>query len=301
MQADVREHQYVKTGAALAAASVVALAPIALVTPLPSPASVVERAVRLVADGDSILNVPFNLFQDIVNIPANEVAAVDELAKSLFYATNFFVPSATNIFGTDPGDLLHYNSLLGLFLPFSRDLSGIGSPVVDPEAMANGTEPLAQQISLLAAAEFPTSASSDADWSSPIAPATPITGSALIDRFIWGLEIFTGGQKFPILDNFFQVPLSKMMSGDFTFTDGNVPGGIAGGALADPSEGPGYVDADGKVIEGGVPSDNVFGGMGTHPEMGDIGYGTTDDGQSLNAAGNPIVTGQVVATPVWLV
>jgi hypothetical protein len=288
MQAAAREHHYLKPGAALAAASVVALAPIAAVTPLPSPLSAVERAVHLTADGDSILNVPFNLFQDFVNIGANEIAAEDALSKSLFYATNFFVPSATNIFGTDPGDLLHYNSIFGLLFPFSRDLSGIGSPVLDPTDMANGTEPLAQQISLLAAAELPTSASSDADWSSPIAPATPITGLAGIDRLIWSLEIFTGGQKFPILDNFLQIPLSKLMSGDFTFTDGNVPGGISGGALADPSEGPGYLDAEGNPVRGGVPSDDVFGGIGTKPLEGDAGYGVNDYGQALNAAGNPI-------------
>jgi hypothetical protein len=282
MQGTTREHQYGKAGAALAAVSVVALAPIAPITPLPSPLSAVERAVRLTTDGESILNVPFNLFQDILNVPANEIEAVDQSAKSLFYATNFFVPSATNIFGTDPGDLLHYNSIMGFMFPFSRDLSGIGSPVLDPEAMANGTEPLGQQISLLAAAELPTSPSSDADWSSPLAPATPITGLSEIDRNIWSFAAYTFQQKFPIIDNFFGVPLSKLTSGDFTFTDGNVPGGIARGSLAEPNEGPGYVDADGNVVQGGVPSDNVFGGIGTKPLL------DADGNQVLNDAGNPV-------------
>jgi hypothetical protein len=284
MQATVREHQYMKASAALAAASVVALAPIAPVAPPPSPASVVERAVQLAA-GDlvdlGIFNVPLNLFQDIVNVGANEIVAMDQAAKSLFYATNFFVPSATNVFGTDPGDLLHYSSILALLLPFSRDLSGVGSPVLDPAADAAGTAPLAQQISLLAAAEFPTSPSSEADWGAPFSPVPPITGYTPIDRIIYGLETFLGVQKFPLFDNWLQVPLSELMSGNFKFDLTTDPEGLVSSSM-------------GTGENGSVPDDDVFGGIGTiTPEQAaargvELGTNAAGDPISTNAAGNPI-------------
>ena len=48
--------------------------------------------------------------------------------------------------------------LLDMALPFAPQISGLGQPEIDPTLDANGTAGLAQQISLLAAAELPTSA-----------------------------------------------------------------------------------------------------------------------------------------------
>ena len=71
------------------------------------------------------------------------------------------MPSATNIWGIDPGDLGHYMGVLDLLIPFPQ-ISGLDQPEIDPTADANGTAGLAQQIGLLAAAELPTSSSCDA-------------------------------------------------------------------------------------------------------------------------------------------
>jgi hypothetical protein len=63
----------------VAAASLVAVTPIAA-----GPGALPIRSIetRLV-DADSVLNMPFNLFQDTVNIPNTEVDALNILANSL--------------------------------------------------------------------------------------------------------------------------------------------------------------------------------------------------------------------------
>ncbi len=76
MQAGARP--YVLASAALAATGLVAVTPIAL-RPFEKP--IVSQPVRLVDAGDSLLNIPFNLFQDIVNIPSNEVEAVNAVRQ----------------------------------------------------------------------------------------------------------------------------------------------------------------------------------------------------------------------------
>jgi hypothetical protein len=81
--------------------------------------------------------------------------------------------------------------LLGMMIPFAQ-ISGTDQPEIDPTADADGTAGLAQQIGLLAAAELPVSASCDADWCSPMVPATPITGFTSLDRDIWFLEAASG-------------------------------------------------------------------------------------------------------------
>lgn len=244
---------------ASAVASVVAAS--SLVALQPSSAPVTNRAVELTAGGESLLNIPFNLFQDIVNIPNTEVEAVSGLAKSLLWTGNWFTPSATNIWGEDPGDPGHFMSLIDMLIPF-REISGLGSPVIDPAADAAGTAGLGQQLALLAAAELPASASCDADWCAPRVPATTITGFTPIDKPIWLLATDLRVQQFPLQDDWYKVPFSQLSSG-YSF-----------GTVVEPSMGVGP--------NGSVPSDSVFGFPGTHPLL------NADGEQVLNGNGNPV-------------
>jgi hypothetical protein len=212
---------YVLAAAALAATGAVAIAPFA---PRASHPPVRSMETRLV-DAGSVLNVPVNLFDDIVNIPNTEVGAVDIFSNSLFFSGDWWVPSATNIWGTDPGDIGHYMGLIDMMIPFQA-ISGQDQPEIDPTADADGTAGLAQQISLLAAAELPTSASCDAQTCAPMTPPDVITGSTAFDRDIGFLEAITGQQSFGLFDNWFTVPLSDLTSGNFTFNSTTDPGGI---------------------------------------------------------------------------
>jgi hypothetical protein len=181
-----------------------------------------------------VTDVPINLFDDIANIPFNEVQGIDVFGNSLLFSGDWWVPSATNIWGTDPGDLGHYMGLLDMALPFAPQISGLDQPEIDPTADANGTAGLAQQIALLAAAELPTSSSCDAQTCAPMTPSEVITGNTGYDRDIGFFEAFAGnaqnstGQPFDLFSNWLQVPLSDLTNG-FTFTPANDPG------LVDPS------------------------------------------------------------------
>jgi hypothetical protein len=163
----------VMAAAALAAASVVAVTPISSrIAALP----VVSTETRLV--DSSIFNIPFNLLQDIVNIPYNEVQGLDTLANSFFFTGNWFVVSATNLWGVDPGDPSHFMSVADLLFPFP-ELSGLGAPATDFDAG------LGQQLWGLMAAELPVSAACDAVDCLPLVPTSPITGITGIDQDIW--------------------------------------------------------------------------------------------------------------------
>lgn len=222
-------------GAALAAVGVAAATTVVPATTLPAVLTGVHRAVQLTADGDSVLNIPFNLFQQVVNIPGTEVQALNVLANSLMFTGNWFTPSATNLWGEDPGDPGHFMATVDMLVPFQA-ISGLGSPEIDPAADAAGTAGLGQQLALLVAAELPVSASCDADWCAPLVPATEITGITAIDRTIWSLATLTGAQPFPLFNNWFQVPLSDLAGGHFTFGD-----------VVNPSQG---VGPDGSVPDG---------------------------------------------------
>jgi hypothetical protein len=218
---------YVLAAAAVAATSAVVLAPAA---PKASHIPVRSMETRLV----DVTDVPINLFDDVVNIPFNEIQGIDVFANSLLFSGDWWVPSATNIWGTDPGDLGHYMGLLDMALPFAPQISGLDQPEIDPTADANGTAGLAQQIALLAAAELPTSTSCDAQTCAPMTPPEVITGNTGYDRDIGFLEALAGnaqnstGQPFDLFSNWLQVPLSDLTNG-FTFTPANDPG------LIDPS------------------------------------------------------------------
>jgi hypothetical protein len=254
MQAASRPN--VMAGTVLAAASLVAVSPLA---PRPFQLPILSIETRLVDASDSILNIPVNLFDDIVNIPYNEVQGFDVLSNSLFFSGDWWVPSATNIWGTDPGDLGHYMGLIDIMIPFAA-ISGLDQPEIDPTADANGTAGLAQQLSLLAAAELPTSASCDAQTCAPITPPEVITGSTAFDRDIGFLESISGQQPFGLFDNWLKVPLSDLFNG-YTFTTSNDPG------LVDPSPdtGPG-----GSVVGAfGFDGTTSSGGENLMPWAGD--------------------------------
>jgi hypothetical protein len=227
---------------------------------------------RLVdADITGVAAIPLNLFQDIANIPANEVGALNLFGTSLIDGGTWWVASATNLWGEDPGDPGRFMALTDMAIPFTA-ISGQGMPEpgapgwtdADWNSAANGTLPLGQQLTLLLDAELPTSASSDATWSGPLDPVTPITGFTQLDRDIWSAAIFSNQQQFPLINNWYQVPLSELTSGHFNF-----------GTVVDPSSGVGP--------NGSVPSDSVFGFAGTHPLI-DPSTGM----QEVNANGNPI-------------
>jgi hypothetical protein len=211
----------VTAAAALTAASVIVVTPTFFRAAVPPTVS----TDTLLVDS-SIFNIPFNLFQDVVNIPYNEVQALDTLANSFFFTGNWFVVSATNLWGVDPGDPSHFMSVTDLLLPFP-ELSGLGAPATDFDAG------LGQQLWGLVAAELPVSAACDASSCLPMVPTSPITGITPIDQPIWTLQELTGQQQFPLIDNWFQVPISDLQNG-FTF---------------DPSA-PGSVDPSGPAVSG---------------------------------------------------
>ncbi|MEO9201862.1 MAG: hypothetical protein ABI253_05650, partial [Mycobacterium sp.] len=258
-------------GAVFAAASAVAITPIAPVAPWAPGLTVAERAVQLAAEG-SLLNVPFNLFQDLVNIPHNEIQAIESLGNSLFFSGVWLAASGTNIWGEDPGDPGHFMAIIDMMLPF-RELSGQGSPApgygdFSWDDAAAGHLGLSQQIVLMLNAQIPVSASSDADWSGPLLPSAPITGYVPIDQLLWNALIWSGAQPYPMINDWFKVPFSDLQDG-YTFGD-----------AVNPSAGVGEY--------GAVPTDDVYQLPGTHPQTVDQGFGLNEDGYALNANGNVI-------------
>jgi hypothetical protein len=245
----------------LAAAAFAATSAVVVTPAAPRPAQIPVRSMetRLV-DADSVLNIPINLFDDIVNIPSNEIQGFDVLGDSLLFSGDWWVPSATNLWGTDPGDLGHYMGLLDVLIPFPQ-ISGLDQAEIDPTADADGTAGLAQQIGLLAAAELPVSSSCDAETCFPMTPPNIITGSTSFDRDIGFLQAFDGtatnsdGQPFSLFSDWLKVPLSDLTSGNFTFNTTDDPG------LLDPS--PNATDSGGVLSEFGFPGTTGVDGTGT--------------------------------------
>jgi hypothetical protein len=247
---------YVLAAAAVAATSAVVLTP--ATTPTASKAShlpVRSADVRLV----DFTDVPINLFDDVVNIPYNELAGINVLGDSLLFSGDWWVPSATNIWGTDPGDLGHYMGILDTLLPFAPQISGLGQPEIDPALDANGTAGLAQQLGLLAAAELPVSSSCDAQTCAPMTPPEVITGNTGYDRDIGFLEALNGNatdannEPFSLFSDWLKVPFSDLTNG-FTFTPGDDPG------LVDPSP---DLGANAPGVTGSLGFDGTTGVDGT--------------------------------------
>ena len=146
--------RHVGVGVALAVAGVVAVTPYA--RPTPPAIRTANMEARLAA---SVANIPANLAYAIANVPYNEVQAINQLAGSFFFTGSWGVPSATNIWGTDPGDPGHYEALTSLAIPFPAIADTVG-----------------YQLSMIAAAELPASSSCDAEGCFPLLPVDPVTG-----------------------------------------------------------------------------------------------------------------------------
>jgi hypothetical protein len=230
----------------LAATGAIAATPF---TSRPAHLPVVSTETRLVDAGDSFLNIPANLFDDIVNIPASEVQGLDTAADSLFFNDNIFVVSAANIFGVDPGDPGHVAAIDSLIAPFPAFDDGLGG--------------LDYQLTGLLASELPISASCAVTTCYPIVPPDVITGITGIDRDIgFGNALFS--PDFGLFRNFFAAPITgpdSLLSG-YTFdptSDGSV----------DPA-GPVY---SGFGFENGDP--NFFLGGTVDPVTGAPAYDPT--------------------------
>ena len=64
-----------------------------------------------------VSNIPVNLFDDILNIPYNELegGGLATVANSLLFTGTWWVPSSTNLWGIDPGDPTHVASIDNFF------------------------------------------------------------------------------------------------------------------------------------------------------------------------------------------
>ncbi len=221
---------YAMAGAVLAAASLVAVTPVAqraLTLPI--------RSIEARLVDESLLNVPINLLYDIANIPFNEVEALNTVAGSLFFGGNWWVPSSTNLWGIDPGDPTHVALLTNLFAPFPDLNEGLGG--------------LQYQLDGFLAAELPVSDSCDAETCFPMTPPEVITGSTSLDRAIGFVNAITGqgsGENFGLFQNWFRVPIQALING-YTFNDATSP---SGPAYADPVFG--FPNGGENLFEGGT-------------------------------------------------
>lgn len=135
MQGVVRS--YAMAGLALAGAGVIAVTP---VVATPSDVRVATPSVQLTdMDLGPLGNFAVNLFYSFINIPANELNAMQHFADAQFYSGPWAVVSPINLWGTDLGDPPRIEALTDMALPFPA-LSG----------------PLGEQIAGFMQAEFPT-------------------------------------------------------------------------------------------------------------------------------------------------
>ncbi len=220
---------YALAAAAIAAVSTVVAMPIIARQAPPSTsnadaARTVSTDVQLVDSGESLLNIPLNLLDDIVNIPYNETigGGLGTVADSFLFTGTWWVPSSTNLWGIDPGDPTHV-ALIDNFLPFEAFTQGFTN--------AQGVyEPgLNYELTGLLAAELPVSSSCDASTCFPMTPPEVITGSTQFDRDIGFFEALTGkatdgdGQPFSLFSDFYKVGIGQLLHG-YTF-DATDPSG----------------------------------------------------------------------------
>ena len=248
---------------ALAAAALAAVGTV-VVTPVVAhqvPLAVRQMETMLVDVG--IDNIPVNLFDDILNIPFNELqgGGVAAVADSFLFTGTWWVPSSTNLWGIDPGDSTHV-ALIDNFLPFTAFTEGFTNS-------AGVYEPgLDYELAGLLAAEIPVSSSCDAVSCLPMTPANVITGNTGIDRDIGFLQAITGqatdanGQPFGLFSNWFQVPLQNLING-YTFQPGAEPTGDTGivnpGGAVNPETNLGLLwGTTGNPFEGGTGAGNTM-------------------------------------------
>ena len=275
--------QAVKRPYAIAAA---ALAATSLVTVTPQLSRLAERPTRSMETrlvDSSIFNIPFNLFQDIANVPYNEIQALNTLADSEFFTGNWFVVSATNLWGVDPGDPSHFMSATDLLLPFP-ELSGLGQPETDFSAG------LGQQLWGLVAAELPINSACDAMDCLPQVPTPPITGITSIDSFIWDSDLDRPAAV-PAHRQLVPVPLQDLLNGYYFNPDFNgstdpsgpvVPGfGFDGTGAGDsvPWSGDTY------TFEPWVPVENFINSLEATPDYSNFDIPTVTEAlQAIQAA-----------------
>jgi hypothetical protein len=239
---------------ALAAAALAAVGAV-VVTPVVArqvPLAVRNMETKLI-DAD-ISNIPVNLFDDILNIPYNELegGGLATVANSLLFTGTWWVPSSTNLWGIDPGDPTHVASFDN-FLPFTAFTEGFTNS-------AGVYEPgLNYEFAGFLAAELPVSSSCDAVSCYPMTPPDVITGSTQFDRDIGFFDALMGkatdanGEPFGLFSNFFQVPIQDLING-YTFGS-NDPGIVNPGGPVAPTDGWG---TSGNPFEGGTgPGDTM--------------------------------------------
>jgi hypothetical protein len=273
---------YAIAAAALAATSLVAATP--QLSRLSGSSERPLRSMETQLVDSSIFNIPFNLFQDIVNIPYNEVGALNTLADSEFFTGNWFVVSATNLWGVDPGDPSHFMAVTDFLFPF-QELSGIGQPETDFDAG------LGQQLWGLVAAELPVSSSCDAMDCIPQVPTSPITGITGIDSLIWDGDLLSGQQHLPLIDNWFQVSLTDLMNG-YTYSptaDGSTdPSGPVVSGFGFDGTGAGDSmpwSGDTYTFEPWVPVENFINSLEATPDYSNFEIPTATEAlQALQAA-----------------
>ena len=245
------EKRHIAAGVALVGASVItgaSVLPPPPPTPLPSELPVASTEVRLAA-ASSVLNIPANLLIDLINIPHNEIQAMDYSARAFLFSGPWLVVGPTNVWGVDPGDPPKFMSVINMLVPFPA-LSGINLDEFDQSG-------LGQQVWFFAATQLPTSVDCDDEGCMPTVPEVPITGIAIIDSTIWSLAILTGQVRFPLFDNLFKVPISDLTSG-YTFGPdwpGRVspagliyPGFGFAGTVVDPVTGKNVIPWDGTTF-----------------------------------------------------
>jgi hypothetical protein len=234
---------YALAAAALAAVSAVVVTP---VVARQLPLAVRSMETKLI-DAD-ISNIPVNLFNDILNIPYNELegGGLATMANSFLFTGTWWVPSSTNLWGIDPGDPTHI-ALIDNFIPFTAFTEGFTNS-------AGVYEPgLNYEFAGLLAAELPVSSSCDAVSCYPMTPPDVITGSTQFDRDIGFFDALMGkatdanGEPFGLFTNFFQVPLQDLING-YTFGE-NDPGILNPGGAVQPTDGWG---TSGNPFEGGT-------------------------------------------------
>lgn len=240
---------YALAAAALAAVSAVVVTP---VVARQLPLAVRSMETKLI-DAD-VSNIPVNLFDDILNIPYNELegGGLATVANSMLFTGTWWVPSSTNLWGIDPGDPTHV-ALIDNFLPLTAFTEGFTNS-------AGVYEPgLDYEFAGILAAELPVSSSCDAVSCYPMTPPDVITGSTQFDRDIGFFDALMGkatdanGEPFGLFSNFFQVPIQDLING-YTFGS-NDPGIVNPGGAVQPTDGWG---SSGNPFEGGTgPGDTM--------------------------------------------
>ena len=270
---------YILAAAALTATGAVIAAPLLMhqgqsVSKSPSPLPARSIETKLINAGD-IANIPMNLFNDILNIPYNELegGGLGSVANSFLFTGTWWVPSSTNLWGIDPGDPTHI-ALIDNFIPSSAFTEGFTN--------AQGVyEPgLNYEFAGLLAAELPVSSSCDAISCAPMTPPEVLTGNTGYDRDIGFFAALTGhatdanGDPNGLFTNFFQVPLQNLFNG-YLFQ-----ANPAGGTSGEPTYDTGIINPGGPVNDAWA---HLLGwGSSGNPFEGGTGAGDTMPWDGVN-------------------